>query len=109
MATPLSKFSTRCGENIELSDDQYIATWKPKESAGWIYSKEPLKPGQKVTVVGEGSGHYELGFVCENPEDIDLTSGMTPSFKQLNDVKIHKKTCSITSTLNEFGTEVNVK
>jgi hypothetical protein len=97
------KFSSTHGQNITLTNSSSTATWSPKQFSGWASSSSPLEQGQTVVVELNGSGHCELGLFKEDPEATNRTK---QTFKQINEIRIHKRKCVIPVTLNERGTEV---
>lgn len=100
------KFSSTHGQNILLTNSSTTATWSSKLSGGWAFSVDPLKQGQTVVVQLDGSGHCDLGFIKEDPKCTNMVK-QTPAFKQMNEIRIHKRTCVIPVTLNDSGTEVS--
>lgn len=101
------KFSSICGENVEISESNTKATWAFRHSGGWAYSEAPLVPGESVTVKADGSGSYNVGFIYKNPEKVDAIGLKKPPFTQMNVVRIHKTACRIVLKLNERGNEVS--
>ncbi|XP_053385095.1 uncharacterized protein LOC128550309 isoform X1 [Mercenaria mercenaria] len=90
-------FSEVCGENVELSEDKKVATWVSKNSDGWACSEAELKPGEVFEVKVEGSGRCDIGFMKEEQTSV--------SFKTLNEIRAHRRTCRIEVTLKENGDE----
>lgn len=97
------KFSSLHGQNILLSDKSRTATWEPRDSGAWACSTLPLEAGQIMVVRLEGSCHCELGFIKDDPKVTDMAK---PVFQQMNEIRIHKRSCTVTTALDTSGTEV---
>lgn len=93
------KFSDICGENVELSENNSVATWNPKNSGGWACCEQNVQPGEIIEVKVEGSGRCDIGFMKEEQG--------SRSFRTLNEIRVHRKTCRIQVTMSETGTEVS--
>lgn len=92
----VTKFSDVCGESINISEEGKVATWVvPAQSGGWVYCKRPLPAGGSASVTVNGSGHYQLGFISTNPDNMSPSADVAPCFKQINDVRLHRKSCTI--------------
>ncbi|XP_045176423.2 uncharacterized protein LOC123536965 [Mercenaria mercenaria] len=98
------KFSSTHGQNVTLTNSSTTATWSTRQSGGWVFSLAPLEQGQTVVVELDGSGHCDLGFIKEDPQ---CTNVMKQVFKQMNEIRIHKRKCTIPVTLNDKATEVS--
>lgn len=92
------KFSDICGENVELSEDNTVATWNPKNSGGWASCDQEFTPGEIIEVNVEGSGRCDIGFMKEEQG--------SRSFRTLNEIRVHRKSCRIQVTFSGTGTEV---
>lgn len=99
------KFSPLHGQNVTLMNSSTTAIWSTSSSGGWAFSAVPLEQGQTVVVDLDGSGHCDLGFIKEDPKSINMTKN-APAFKQMNEIRIHKRKCIIPVSLNDAGTEV---
>lgn len=99
------KFSSLHGQNVTLTNSSTTAKWSSSNSGGWAFSAVPLEQGQTVVVDLDGSGHCDLGFIKEDPKFTDMAKN-APPFKQMNEIRIHKRKCIISVSLNDAGTEV---
>lgn len=98
----VSKFSSVCGDNIEISEDCATATWTPKKSGGWAYCDSDFHPGETVNVKVEGSGRCDIGFLKG-----DQNTWSPSAFKTLNEIRAHRRTCDIPITFDTDGEEVS--
>lgn len=94
------EFSEVCGENVKISEDKTTATWTPKNSSGWVCCEEKFSPGDVILVKVEGSGRCDIGFMKDE---------QSPStFRTLNEIRAHRRTCDIEMIFKENGDEVNI-
>lgn len=101
-------FSSSRGENIYLSEDLKEVSWFPRQSGNYIYASQCLKSSAPYIIEVNGSGHVDIGIVTVNPEEISCER-RHPSFKRMNEVKVHKRTFNISVRLqnNEVMSRYN--
>lgn len=97
---PNLTFSSECGENISLSPDMAEASWSLRQSGNYMYASQCIEPCALFTVEIEGSGHVDIGIVTVDPKDI-TGDKKTPSFRRMNEVRVHKRTFSIFMKLQD--------
>jgi len=103
-----TRFDTKHGENIKLSDSGNTASWSCVHFSGWTVCKSPLLPGDTVTVSAQGSGSFDIGYTLRDPTTLDTRSANSSWFVQMSTNRIHKRTSSIDLALNAHGTEVTI-
>lgn len=97
---PSLTFSSERGENIHLSPDLVEASWFLRQSGNYMYASQSIEPGARFTVEVEGSGHVDIGIVTVDPKDI-TGDKRTPSFRRMNEVRVHRRTFSILMKLQD--------
>lgn len=93
-------FSSDRGENICLSEDSAEASWFLRHSGNYIYASQSIEHGKEYSIEIEGSGHVDIGIVTVNPSSI-TGDDREPSFRRMNEVKVHKRKFSINVKLHE--------
>ncbi|XP_060583628.1 uncharacterized protein LOC132739832 [Ruditapes philippinarum] len=93
------KFSEICGENVKISEDKSTAIWIPKNSSGWACCEQIFKPGDVIQVKVQGSGRCDIGFMKEEQSPC--------TFKTLNEIRAHRRTCHIEMTSKDSGDEIS--
>ena len=86
------RFSHHCGENIELSDETYKASWKHKYSGGIAFSSQPLDTDTKLKLDLAGTGHAFVGIVTRDPATIqNMRHALSRDVVVAKDMKVHKR------------------
>ena len=87
------------GKNITLDKNRTTATWTPVQSGGLLFSEKPLTTSDPVTLTLQGTGAVELGITQIDPTtlrgQVPESSSQLAKYHFLNDVKIHKRTCTM--------------
>ncbi|XP_060583662.1 uncharacterized protein LOC132739865 isoform X1 [Ruditapes philippinarum] len=92
------KFSGDCDDNIELSNHQTVATWKPVNSGGFAFSESELRPGDNITFKVEGSGRCDVGLLMGSKDQC--------YFSYSHEIRVHRKACIVEIHFNETGNQV---
>jgi hypothetical protein len=90
------KFSGICEDNIELSNDQTVATWKPVFSDGFALTKSNLRPGDVIEIKVEGSGRCDVGLIMGSKDKC--------YFSFSHEIRLHRKTCVV--NIHQAGNQV---
>lgn len=98
-------FHATRGCNVVLNKPQTEAAWKPRLTGGVAFTDRPLAPSDTVTITFTGSGAAELGLTTLNPASPGTTlhedTDKLPDYTFLNDIKLHRRTCTMKISLNE--------
>ncbi|KAK3599791.1 hypothetical protein CHS0354_037278 [Potamilus streckersoni] len=93
------------GDNVQISGK--TASWNPVTNWAIAFSRDPLSVGVPVILEIDGSGHIGLGVIHKDPKVLTdrLLSRPTDiqEYSQINEVKVHKRKCSIRFTLEPGG------
>ena len=104
------RFHDLHGPNVVLANDKTEATWQLERSGGVLFSEDPLQPGDNVKVTCEGSGRMRVGCSTENPMqykgDVPDSVYEINGFEVMNEIRFHKRDCSVHVCLNTTGDTV---
>lgn len=98
------------GKNIVLDDGRTSATWNPVHSGGLAFTENPLNANDPVRLSLSGTGAVELGVTWQDPGSLGSrvpeSASRLDKYSFLNDVKIHKRSCTMCITLDDRTQEV---
>ncbi|WAR14512.1 hypothetical protein MAR_004617 [Mya arenaria] len=98
------------GKNVAYDRDHSHASWTPIQSGGIVFTARPLTGFEPVTLTLEGTGAIELGITTKDPQSlggaVPETTQLLEGYHFLNDVKIHKRKCTMSINLDESAMEV---
>lgn len=108
--TTTSMFHKVKGKNISLDDSRNTATWNPVQSGGLIFTERPLSANDPIILNLSGTGAVELGIMCCDPATlvgrVPESTSRLEKYHFLNDVKIHKRSCTMCIKLDDKTQEV---
>ncbi|XP_045162467.2 uncharacterized protein LOC123527206 isoform X2 [Mercenaria mercenaria] len=98
------------GKNITFDKNRTTATWSPVQSGGLLFTERPLTATEPVTLTLQGTGAIELGITQIDPATllgkVPESASNLEKYHFLNDVKIHKRTCTMCIRLDDKTQEV---
>lgn len=92
------------GNNISLDRCRKTASWSPVQTGGLVFTETCIQPGHPVALKLEGTGAVELGVISYDPVtlqgNVPASANKLGNYLFLNDVKIHKRSCTMEIKLN---------
>jgi len=86
------KFSSHCGENVELSNKQNKASWKHRFSGGIAFSAQQLTNTTKLKLDLTGTGHAYIGIITRDPVSItDMRETLSRDVLVAKEISVHKR------------------
>lgn len=93
------------GTNITFDKNRSTAIWNPVQSGGLIFTDKAITAKEPITLTLQGTGAIELGVVYDDPATflgtVPDSANKLENYHFLNDVKIHKRTCTMTIRLDD--------
>ncbi|KAL4220780.1 hypothetical protein ACF0H5_019048 [Mactra antiquata] len=98
------------GNNVSFDQNKKTAYWKPVETGGLVFTNVYIHPEHPVILKLEGSGAVELGVISYEPtvlkDSLPESASKLTDYIFLNDVKIHKRTCTMKVQLDVDNKEI---